>query len=297
MAEQADAPEREDDELLLEDKVEGQEPEAEEEEEPGAQDDETDDQGDSGDAEDEDEELEIHFGDEAAPASDESKPDLVNHLRKVNREQAQKLAAYERGEGPVQPQKIEVGEKPSLEACDYDADKFEADLLAWNERKRQADEANAQATQQQQAEQARFGEKLQTYGEGQKALKVRDFEAVEAVVLTGLSQVQQATLILAADDSAKLVYALGRHPEKVKALAAITNPIEFTKALVKLEGTLKVTRATRTPPEPDRAPRGSAPLSPQSDKKLEKLEAEAQRTGDRTKVAKYRKALKAQGRA
>lgn len=289
MAEQADAPEREDEELELTEVVEtppeGQDTETETEEHELSEGDPPEDELD-----------EFSFGDEAAPASAGNDSDLVRHLRKVNREQAERLSAIERGEIPAQPKPIERKAKPTLEDCEYDADRFETELLAWNETERQATAAEAQVAERTQAEQARFAARLQAYGEGQKALKVRDFEAAEVAVLTGLSQVQQAVVIKAADDPAKLVYALGRHPEKLKTLSAIEDPIEFTKQLVKLEGTLKVTRATRTPPDPDVPVRGSAPLAHGTDKTLERLEKEAERTGDRSAVIAHKRRLKAQGR-
>lgn len=290
MAEQADAPEREDEvEVELEpvDPVEGEETETEPNETEEVEGDEPED------------ELEISFGDEAAPASQGTNSDLVKHLRQVNRDQADKLAKYERGEvtPPTQPQKIEVGDKPTLETCDYDEAKFETELDAWKELKRQADEADARASEQARTEQARFGKKLETFAAGKTALKVKDFDAAETAVVSTLSQVQQAIVIEAADDSAKLIYALGRHPEKLKTLSAISNPIEFTKALVKLEGQLKVTQRTRTPPDPDRPLRGSAPISQKTDKTLERLEKEAERTGDRSAVIRHKRQLRTQGRA
>lgn len=298
MSEQADAPEREDEDLHIDnqDDAGAAGDDQGDDEGDGQANDQDDDQGEGGDAEDEDE-FEITFGDEAAPASKGNDSDLVKHLRQVNREQAEKLAKYERGEIPApQPRKIEVGEKPTLESCDYDEAKFETELDAWKERKRQADEAEAQITQRTQAEQQRFAKKLEGFAAGKTALKVRDFDAAETAVVSTLSQVQQAVIIEAADDAAKLIYALGRHPEKLKSLAAIENPIEFTKALVKLEGQLKVTQR-RTPPDPDRPQRGSAPLASGTDKTLERLEREAAKTGDRSAVIRYKRQLRAQGRS
>jgi hypothetical protein len=85
---------------------------------------------------------------------------------------------------------------------------------------------------------------------------------------------QQAIVIKAADDSAKVIYALGRHPEKLKTLAAIKDPIKFAVAISKLEGTLKVT-TRRKAAEPDEGVRGDAPLSVGADKELARLEKRA----------------------
>jgi hypothetical protein len=117
------------------------------------------------------------------------------------------------------------------------------------------------------------------------------------VVAASLSQVQAAILIKAPENTAALTYALGRHPQKLATIAAISDPIEFTAALVKLEGTMKNVKRTRTPPEPDRPERGSGRIATATDKELERLEKEAAQTNDRTKVVAYRKKLKSQGRA
>lgn len=243
---------------------------------------------------DADDELEVVFGDEAAPASKGDDSGLVRKLRDEIRKRDERLATLERGQ---QPQKIEVGDKPTLETCEYDEAKFEAALDAWKERKAEVEQADAHAQKQTQVQQARFAEKLGDFGRQKTALAARDFEAAEDVVVSTLSQVQQAIVVKAAENSAAVIYALGRHPQKLATLSAIDDPIEFTAALVKLEGTLKVTKRTRTPPEVDTPARGSAPLSQTSDKELERLETEAAKTGDRSKVIAHKRKLKSKARS
>lgn len=234
-------------------------------------------------------EFEISFGDEAAPASQGDGSDLVRHLRSEIRKRDEELAVHRRAQ-PPQPQTIEVGPKPTLESCDYDGEKFEAELDAWKERKAKADNAAAEANRANQAEQEKFQARLDAYNGGKTALKAKDFDVAEAAVMSGLSPIQQAVALKAASEPAKLVYALGRHPQKLAELAKLSDPIEFAVALTKLEGQLKVTQRGRTPPDPDTAPRGSAPISGnRPDPALERLEREAARTGDRTKVVQYKR--------
>lgn len=287
MVEQADAHERDEDEELIE--VEA--PEVEEidgeETEEGSEADE-DVEGDPPA-----DEIVVTFGDEAAPASDEGQNSgLVRKLRAEIRDRDARLAAFERGQ---QPQVIEVGEKPTLEACDYDEAKFETELDAWKERGRQAEQADAEAQKTRQATEARFAERIQEFGRQKAALKAPDFEAAEEEVVSGLSKVQQAIVVKAATNAATVIYALGKHPAKLATLAAIEDPIEFTAAVVRLEGTLKVTQR-RKAPEPEGVVRGSASLSPGKDKHLERLEAEAERTSDRTKVVQYKRQLREKAR-
>ena len=279
MAEQADAPEREDE---PEDIID-QELDAPLEGENGS------DEGlDQTEGDEPEEEVEISFDGEAAPASRGEDSELVRRLRAEIRKRDERLAALPKVERP----QIVVGEKPTMESCDYEEDKFAAEYEAWTERKAKADEADAQARKSQEAVQAAWTEQLADFGRKKTALKVPNFEASEEAVVSTLSQVQQAIVIKAADDSAKVIYALGRHPEKLNALAAIDDPIKFTAAVVKLEGNLTVT-TRRKAPEPEGVVRGSAPLRlAGEDKVLARLEAEAERTNDRTKVVQYKRQLR-----
>ena len=88
------------------------------------------------------------------------------------------------------------------------------------------------------------------------------------------------------------MYALGKNPKKAKELAAINDPVKFAFAVAKLEAQLKVNPAKR-PPAPERAVTGgSAPISGTTDSTLDRLRAEAERTGDMTKVIRYRQQLR-----
>lgn len=246
------------------------------------------DQDGSGDAEDE---IEVKFGDEAAPASSgERESEAFIKLRAAHREQAKRLAAYERGE-VAKP--VEVGPEPTMDEC-YEAEdpgeEFKTRWKAWTERKAKAEAADAETRKAREATQTAFAAKLADFGRNKTALGARDFDALEEEVTSALSQAQQAVIVTGANNAANVIYALGKHPAKLATLAAITNPIEFAFAVAKLEGTLQVTSKRRAP-EPEETVRGSAPLSGGADKKIrERLEAEAERTGDRSKIFAYNKA-------
>jgi hypothetical protein len=124
-------------------------------------------------------------------------------------------------------------------------------------------------------------------------LPVKDFDDAEATVLADLDTVQQ-NLLLRAKDHEKLVYALGKNDKERARMAAIKDYADFAIEVGRLENKLKVT--PRKVPPPERRMSGSAPGKAIADAELAKLEAEAARTGDRTKVAAYhrRKSLAAQ---
>lgn len=248
--------------------------------------------GDQDEGNDAGDEIEVKFGDEAAPASDDGRDSgLVRELRAANREQAKRLAAFERGES-AKP--VEVGPEPTFDEC-YEAEdpgaEFKTRLLAWTERKAKAEAADAETRKAREATQTAFAAKLAVFGRNKTALGAKDFDALEEEVTSALNQAQQAVIVTGATNAANVIYALGKHPAKLATLAAITNPIEFAFAVAKLEGTLQVTNKRRAP-EPEERVRGSAPLSPGKDKVLERLEAEADKTGDRSKVIAHKRRLK-----
>ncbi len=241
-------------------------------------------------AEDEDEIVAIEGED--APSSGEADTGLVKHLRAQLREKAKEVETL-RKQAP-QPQAIEVGEKPTLAGCDYDEEAYESQLDQWKARKAQAEEQarNAQQAQQQIAE--AWSQELQSHHEKKAALKFRDVQEAEDVALASLSEVQQAVIVKAAGNSAMVIYTLGKHPAKLAELSKITDPIKLAVAVSQLEGKIKVTKRGG-PPEPERIARGGAPVQGK-DKELERLEKEADRTGDRSKLIAYRAKLKAQAK-
>jgi hypothetical protein len=104
-------------------------------------------------------------------------------------------------------------------------------------------------------------------------------------------------MIAGADNPALLVYALGKHPAKAKELAAIKDPVKFAFAVAKLETQMKTTSRPRAAPPPPETPlQSTAPSRSATNATLERLEQEALRTGNRTKVAAYRRQLATQGR-
>jgi hypothetical protein len=254
--------------------------------EPEEPDDDTD-QGDDEDEPDPEDGLAFTFEDEAAPASGERDTSLIRKLRAELRESNRRLAQVSRAP-EVEP--IQVGIKPTLEGCGYDEAVFDEEYDRWNLRKAQA-AAQAEASQKaEEANKAAWADEMAAYEGRKKALGVKDFQASEEEVSLALSELQQVVLIKASDDNARLIYALGRSPAKLAEIAKIQDPFKLAAAVAKLEGQLKVTKTSRKPPAPDEAIRGSAPASPGNDRRLKQLEADAEKTGDRTALIRYKKA-------
>lgn len=237
---------------------------------------------------DEQEEPVYSFGDEAAPASNEQDNSVIRELRALAREQAKKLKELESKAAP-QAETPRLPEKPTLESCDYDEEAFESALTNWYEAKKQVEAAEkAKEDELRQAQEAQQ-QRVQAYQARAAELKVKDFKEAEEEVIGALSVAQQA-ILWGADDTTALVYALGKHPEKLKELAAIKDPAKFAFAAAKLETQMKVTtRKPKVQPESKVAP-GAGSLSGGSDATLERLRAEAEKTGDYSKVGAYRRA-------
>jgi hypothetical protein len=270
MADEPKTPETpEDDELLLDKPLDPDAPPADDDDAPAG----------------DDEETILTFGDDSEPREDDT--NLVKHLRAQIRERDKRLAETAR----ARPEPVEVGPKPKLADFDYDEDKYETALDEWKERGAQAKAQQGQSQQAETAAREEWEAELNRYNEAKGKLGFADVDDAEETIKASLNTVQQAVLVKAADDPAKVMYALAKHPDRLAAIAAIHDPLKLAAALAKLEGTLKMVKR-RKPPEPDTPERGSAKMSYTKDKTLAKLEAEAERTGDRTKVVAHKKRLK-----
>jgi desulfoferrodoxin (superoxide reductase-like protein) len=259
----------------------------------------TGDQGEDQSTEDnegDNDEVIVSIGEEAPPPEEQTHaPEWVRELRKTNRElqrQNRELQGKLQSTAQTETKPVVLGKKPSLEEHDYDADKFEAALADWFERKRQADEANAKQEAEVMNQQKAWQAKLDGYGKAKAELRVKDFEDAEAVAQELFNITQQGVVLQGADNPALVIYALGKNPKKAKELSDIKDPVKFAFAVAKLEKELKVTNRRAAPP-PERIVSGTGRVSGAVDSTLERLRAEAEKTGNMTKVIQY----KAQKRA
>ncbi len=230
-----------------------------------------------------------------SPAPEEAAPEWVRDLRKQHREQKRRNRELEqeleqmRSQGQrAQP----LGPKPTLEVYDYDTDKYERALADWFDRKRRHDAEQEAVQRQQQAITQQWEQKQQEYFRRKEALKARDFDDAEDVVKDILNVTQQGIIVKGAENPEIVVYALGKNPKKAQELAQIDDPIDFAFAISKLEAKLKVATKKSAPP-PEKTVKGQGRVSGSVDSTLERLRAEAEKTGDYSKVLRYKKQLKA----
>lgn len=246
-------------------------------------------------------EITISIDGEEQPAEEEdtkAAPAWIKDLRKTNRELVRRQRELEtenarlKNPGGVQAQTVTVGEKPRMDdpEIDYDAEKYEAAFDAWNERKRQADEQERKRQEAERKVAEAWQAKTAKYQQAKQSLKVPDFDDAEEVVQTTFSTVQQG-LLVAAPRNAELIYALGKNPARAKALASITDPVEFVWAAGELMSKVKVTQK-RSAPAPDRVVSSTVPGATVAARELEKLREKAHKTGDMTEYLAAKRRMK-----
>ena len=266
-----------------------QEQEQEEEE---AESEEEQEQPEEGD----DDSIVVTIAGEKPPEEEEDQsaaPAWVKDLRKQHRE-AQKELRELRAQvnKPAADKQLPVlGKKPTMDDADidYDADKFEEKLTAWHEAKRKIDEEQVKAQQQEQEQKKAWSAKLESYAEAKSKLKVKDYDDAEAVVMDMFDQTQQGIIIDVMDNPAHVVYALGKNRSIAEKMAAIKNPTKFLREMSRLEDTKLKVQSKKAAPPPEKTITGTGRVSNSggSDAHLERLRAEADKTGDRTKVVAY----------
>lgn len=220
-------------------------------------------------------------------------PEWVRELRKSHRElQRQNRELQSRLESFQKPeQKIgEPGPKPKLEQFDYDADLYEQRLEQWHEQKRKFELEAEKLKQEQAAQDQVWKDRLEAYSRNKAELKVKDYEDAEATAQELFNVTQQGIIVRGANNPALLVYALGKNPKKAAELAKLNDPVEFAFAVARLEKDLKVTNR-KSAPAPEKIVQNSGRVvsSASVDSTLNRLRAEAERTGDYTKVMEYRR--------
>lgn len=228
---------------------------------------------------------------------DEGEPEqespVIRSLRDRNRDMARRLKELEqnRDDKPV-----EVGPEPTLDDCDWDQDRFKADWAAWNDRKRKSDERQAQ--QNRQAEQAneRWAASHSVYRAKAAELGVPDYDEAERIVGEALPvQVGNGVIQYFGDKAPAIVLALHRRPDLLEKMVqtAKDDPLKALLDLRMMAEKVSVINKRKTPaPEAETVVRGSGSVSSVGNKTLEKLEAEADKTGDRSRLIAYRAKMK-----
>ena len=225
-------------------------------------------------------------------------PEWVKELRKnyklVQREKKElerKLEAIV----PTETKPVELRRKPTIEDFDYDAEEFEKGLISWYEEKRKFDAAEEAKQKQVENEQKEWNSVLVNYEKSKTTLNADFYEEAELIVQDMFTDIQQSVILQATNNPAMVVYELGKNPAKAKALASEKNLVKLAAMIGKMEIELNPKSIKKAPP-PEKKIVGTGPKSGTMDSTLKKLEAEADRTGDRTKVIQYKRKLQEQNK-
>lgn len=245
----------------------------------------------------EEEELIVTIGEETPPpeeADEKRAPKWLREVRQQNRELKRENRELKQLTQQARPreQEPQLGPKPTLEACDYDAELFERRLDAWKERKIIADRQAAEAKETEAKRQEYFNSKFEAYSKRKAEVinKIKDFPDVEETVLDALNDTQRGVVLAHAKDPALLLYAIGKDEKRLQELAKLSDPVEFIFAVARMETQMR-TQSRKPASAPETRITGSAP-SPGSETQLNKLREQAEKTGDYTKVVAYKKQLK-----
>lgn len=232
-------------------------------------------------------------GEKPEPDDDAAAPKWVKDLRKSHREAQKRIKELEAEKAKTNPAAAApvLGKKPSMsdEEIDYDEEKFEAALAGWYDKKREIDQHHAKQQQEQEKAAGEWQERLGAYQKARGEMKVKDFEEAEAVVMDLFDQTQQGLIIDVMDNPAMLIYALGRNRKSAEKLAAITKPTRFLRELSRLEDTKLKVQKGKTAPPPEKTISGTGKVSGSVDSTLERLRAEADKSGDMSKVLAYKR--------
>lgn len=244
--------------------------------------------------ESEDDELVVTIGDEETPSSNEVQDSsVIKEIRNRNRELAKKNRELEEklNAGTVQTETVKLGDKPKLADFEYDTDKYEAALESWQSKKAKAESQAAEKVKESEKATKAWNEtlaKAETAKTELKAKGAKDFDDAEEIFDSIFSVTQRGIIIEGASNSAMVKYALGKNPKKAKELAAISNHVKFAFEIAKLETQLKTSNKKAIPAPERKVNSGSGVAVLSGDSMYNKLVAEAEKTGNITKLRAYK---------
>ncbi|MDP4545846.1 hypothetical protein Q8P09_12250 [Psychrobacter faecalis] len=253
-----------------------------------SQEDEQDADGEEAESQDDsaDDALDFSFDDDSDssdPFKGQEAPEWVKKVREENRELKRQLKQRESQQFEQQV----LREKPTLDDHDYDSDAFEQDYAQWLQEKQQVDA-------QVHAERQKYQQYHERYKADVDAIKAKapDYDEVELSVVDVLSEQKQGLLQMLVDNPAKVVYALGKNsPAQLERLSKLDD-IQFAKQIVLMEQQMSSKTKSRNQNKPKPKTHELEGSAGGADAKLESLEAQADKTGDRSAVIAYKRKMR-----
>jgi hypothetical protein len=239
----------------------------------------------------EDDLVQADEGDEREEGEQSPDNSTIRKMRAELREAKRRNAELEKAQKATT--KVDPGPKPTLESCDWLDDKYEAELERWTQAKLAAEKQ--EPVQNETA--TKFEASANAFQAARVALTAEQPEAEDVIldVDKAIGVERSGFLIHAFKDKAPaLMVEIGKNPDLMDEIADM-DPVEMIVRVAQLQ--TKEARVARPKPDIDEPVMGKPPVRRGADKQLEKLESEADKTGDRTKLIAYKKRLRESGRA
>lgn len=219
----------------------------------------------------------------------ENAPEWLSTIRKENRQKDRRIRELERQVAAVAPAPIApvAGPEPTLETCDFDAARYARELKDWMGRDAEAKRVQGEQRRAVEASQAQYLKRINDVEAVAGRMSIAGAEDAREGFESGLSVIQQAIIMNGPEDvkiSAQLRHAIGANPSVAKRLAAIQDPVKFAFAVAELVPKMKINR--KAAPTPERRLNSGAVGTAAVDNALAKAQERADKTGDRTEVAR-----------
>jgi hypothetical protein len=187
---------------------------------------------------------------------------------------------------PAQQNPQALRPKPNIddEGIDYDPTLFTQALDNWYEEKSMVDFQEREKQRAADSQNQSFQNKVAEFEQSKAQFKQPDFAEMIDLATGTLTETQSAIIIDIAKSPALVKYALGKNPSKLAELSKIDNLVHFTAAVTRLEEQIKMAKKPVTTPE-----KKITSSTPMASNTLERLRAEAERTGDYTKVVSWKR--------
>jgi hypothetical protein len=245
------------------------------------------------------EELVIEIEGESPTQEDEKEkaetPQWVKDTREKNRELNKKLKQREKELDELRekqnPNAGKLRQKPTLEDHDFDGPAYEADLEKWIGEKsadsdKRKEEANAQKAIDDEVQ-----SRIDLYKDRKASIgkRISDYDEHVAEAEEGLSELQRHSIAYYFKESAaEIMYVIGKQPDQLEKLSKITDPTEMLLAVKDIQSKMKVS-ARKPKTKPETIVEGQSKTTNGNEAYLERLEKEAAKTGDRTKITAFKR--------
>lgn len=246
---------------------------------------------------DDDSEQAFYFGEDelASPVSEEEKDTgLVKHLRNTIKEKDKELreARKQQTHQPVTQQQLTPPPRmPQLsdEGIDYDDAVYSQKVQEWAESNARYQSQKAEQERQQQSLQQAHQQKIASYQERVKSLRVSGYQQAEQSVIEEVPEQIQAMIIHFAEKPEMVVLALGRNAELRQQMANATDPVAVGRLIGSIESKAKIMPKPKNKPAATPEVKGGTGAVLNN---LDKLKEKARETGDWSQYFAAKKAKK-----